>query len=142
MLKSLYEHEKGNRAIPDDVRKYCIDEQINEEYFRTFIRKNKLGGKSMKKNIITALLIMGIIGLGVSCVQNDGYKTGKGDDREAAATDATSEKVKWSAVFSDYKEKSGIKQPARFQAIWHYNDGDLLYFDGKDVVIQYNPKLL
>jgi len=60
------------------------------------------------------------------------------DDREAAAMDGTSEKVKWSAVFSDYKEKNGIKHPTRFQAIWHYDDGDFLYFDGKDVVIEYN----
>jgi hypothetical protein len=61
------------------------------------------------------------------------------NDREATATDGTSEKVKWSVVFSDYKETKGIKKPTGFQAIWHYNDGDLLYFDGKDVVLEFNP---
>ncbi|MDD4146007.1 MAG: hypothetical protein PHS83_02740 [Clostridia bacterium] len=61
------------------------------------------------------------------------------DDREATATDGTSEKVKWSVVFSEYEETKGIKKPTGFQAIWHYDDGDLLYFDGKDVVLEYNP---
>lgn len=61
------------------------------------------------------------------------------NDREATTTDGTSEKVKWSVVLSEYKEIKGIKKPTVFQAIWHYNDGDLLYFDGKDVVIEFNP---
>ena len=62
------------------------------------------------------------------------------DDREAATTDGTSEKVKWSVVLSDYEKIKGIKKPTRFQAIWHYDDGDLLYFDGKDVVIEFDYK--
>jgi len=53
------------------------------------------------------------------------------DDREAVATDNKSEKIKWSAIFSEYKESNGIKKPTGFQAVWHYKDGDLLYFDGK-----------
>jgi len=61
------------------------------------------------------------------------------NDREATATDGTSEKVKWSVVLSEYKETKGIKKPTVFQAIWHYDDGGLLYFDGKDVVIEFNP---
>lgn len=59
------------------------------------------------------------------------------DDREVIATDGTSEKVKWSAVCSEYAETNGIKKPTVFQAIWHYDEGDLVYFDGKDVVIEY-----
>lgn len=61
------------------------------------------------------------------------------NDREAA-TDGTSEEVKWSIVLNEYKETKGINRPTGFQAIWHYDDGDLLYFDGKDVVIEYDPK--
>ena len=60
------------------------------------------------------------------------------DDREAAALDGTSEKVKWSAVFSEYAEKDGIRKPAVLQAVWHYDDGDLVYFDGKDIEIQFD----
>ncbi len=63
------------------------------------------------------------------------------DDREAVSTDGKSEKIRWSVVFSDYREKDGIRQPSGFQAVWHYDDGDLVYFDGKDVMVEYNPKL-
>ena len=58
------------------------------------------------------------------------------DDREVISTDGTSEKVKWSAVCSEYEKTNGIKKPSVFQAIWHYDDGDLIYFDGKDTVIK------
>lgn len=60
------------------------------------------------------------------------------NDREATATDGKSEKVKWSVVFSDYAETGGLLKPTRFQAIWHYDDGDLSYFDGHDVVIEFD----
>lgn len=63
------------------------------------------------------------------------------DDREAVSTNGKSEKVRWSVVFSDYKKKDDISQPTRFQAIWHYDDGDLIYFDGEDVLIEYDQKL-
>ena len=61
------------------------------------------------------------------------------DDREATSFDGEGEKVKWSVVFGGYEETGGIKMPTKFQAIWHYDDGDLLYFDAKDVVIEFSP---
>lgn len=60
------------------------------------------------------------------------------DDREATATDGACEKVKWSAVFSRYVETNGIKRPTVLQAIWHYDNGELIYFDGKDIVIEFD----
>lgn len=59
------------------------------------------------------------------------------DDREAASTDGTSEKVKWSIVCGEYKEINGIKKPTFFQAIWNYDDGDLVYFDGEGTITEY-----
>jgi L-rhamnose mutarotase len=61
-------------------------------------------------------------------------------DREAVAADGTSEKVKWTAVCSEYVETNGIKKPTVLKAIWHYDDGDLVYFDGKDVVIEFDTR--
>ena len=58
-------------------------------------------------------------------------------DREAASTDGTSEKVKWSVVCNEYKEINGIRKPTVFQAIWNYDDGDLVYFDGKGTITEY-----
>lgn len=62
------------------------------------------------------------------------------NDREAVKTNGASKKVRWSAIFGEYRDTQGIKKPTRLQAIWHYDDGDLLYFDGKDALIEYNPK--
>lgn len=59
------------------------------------------------------------------------------DDREAASADGKSEKVKWSIVCSEYQEMSGIKKPTVFKAIWNYDDGDLVYFDGKGTITEY-----
>ncbi|HBR03880.1 MAG TPA: hypothetical protein DD738_14870 [Ruminiclostridium sp.] len=61
------------------------------------------------------------------------------DDREVTATDGTSEKIKWSAVCSEYVETNGVKRPTALQAIWHYDNGDLVYFDGRDIVIEFDP---
>lgn len=60
------------------------------------------------------------------------------DDRSAIATDGSSQTVKWSVVCDEYIEVNGIKRPTAFQAIWHYDDGDLVYFDGKGIISEYN----
>lgn len=59
------------------------------------------------------------------------------DDREAASMDGASEKVKWSVVCNEYKEINGIRKPTVYQAIWNYDDGDLVYFDGKGIITDY-----
>ncbi|MPN40055.1 hypothetical protein SDC9_187590 [bioreactor metagenome] len=60
------------------------------------------------------------------------------NDRTNTAIDGTSQQVAWSAILSDYKDMNGIKQPTILQAIWHYESGDLLYFDSDNVVIEYH----
>jgi len=57
------------------------------------------------------------------------------NDRVFTATDGTTDKVTWSTVSSDYQEKDGIKTPTEFKAIWEYKDGDLVYFDGKGLIL-------
>lgn len=53
------------------------------------------------------------------------------NDREAVGTDGKSENVPWTAKCSDYiVSESGIKYPSKFTAIWNYEDGDFVYFDG------------
>jgi hypothetical protein len=63
------------------------------------------------------------------------FETG---DRTSVSADGSSEKAKWSVVCGEYTESDGIKKPTYFQAIWHYKDGDLVYFDGKGVITAYN----
>lgn len=59
------------------------------------------------------------------------------NDRWADKGDGTFEKVRWSALCSNYKEKNGIKQPTNFKAVWHYDDGDLVYFDSSNMKIEF-----
>ncbi|MNN30867.1 hypothetical protein D3C81_1445300 [compost metagenome] len=59
------------------------------------------------------------------------------EDREAISMDGKREQVTWTAVISDYKEHNGVKLPTKLQAIWNYDEGDLLYFDGQNVAIEY-----
>lgn len=59
------------------------------------------------------------------------------EDREAVSMDGKVEKVKWTAACNEYKEINGIRQPVSFQAIWHYDEGDLIYFDGKNIEIEF-----
>lgn len=59
------------------------------------------------------------------------------DDRSAVASDGSSKRVKWSVVYDAYKEANGIKRPTAFRAVWHYDDGDLVYFDGKGTITGY-----
>lgn len=60
------------------------------------------------------------------------------DDRVATETDGTTKKVKWTAICSGYKESDGIKKPTVLKAIWHYNEGDQVYFNGDQIRIEYD----
>lgn len=59
------------------------------------------------------------------------------EDREVASIDGTSEKVKWSVICNKYQEINGIRKPTVFQAIWHYDDGNLVYFDGVGIITEH-----
>lgn len=61
------------------------------------------------------------------------------NDRSLVSSDGTSEYVKWSALCKDYKlSDNGIKYPTKFQAVWNFDDGDFVYFDGNISKIQYD----
>lgn len=61
------------------------------------------------------------------------------NDRAVTSPDGTMEYVKWSAVCEGYqKNENGIMLPTSFQAVWNYDDGDFIYFDGKISNISYN----
>lgn len=53
------------------------------------------------------------------------------NDRAVIGTDGASEFVPWSAVCGNYRiGTDGINHPTSFQAVWNYQDGDFVYFDG------------
>lgn len=54
------------------------------------------------------------------------------NDRMAVGFDGSKQSIPWSAVCEGYqKNENGILKPTRFKAVWHYPEGDLVYFDGK-----------
>ena len=59
------------------------------------------------------------------------------NDRMAATFDGRLEQIPWTAQCSDYTTVDGMRVPGRLKATWHYPEGDLLYFDGKDVQITF-----
>lgn len=59
------------------------------------------------------------------------------EDRTAADFNGNMEQIPWSAVCENYKEDNGIKKPTSFKAMWHYPEGDQVYFDCNNVKITY-----
>ena len=44
---------------------------------------------------------------------------------------------RWTAVVADYKVINGINIPTKFQGIWNYDSGDLIYFNSNGMKITY-----
>jgi len=59
------------------------------------------------------------------------------DDRMATGMDGKKEQVRWTAILADYRLQGDLLLPSTLQAVWNYPEGDLLYFDAKDVSIEY-----
>ncbi len=62
------------------------------------------------------------------------FKTG---DRVATDADGSTRVAEWSANCSNYQTVNGIKQPSLLQAIWHFPEGDFLYFNGDGVIFEF-----
>lgn len=60
------------------------------------------------------------------------------NDREYTDTKGNVQKIKWSAICEGYRETDGIKFPSRLKALWHFETGDLIYFDGRDISVKYD----
>lgn len=51
------------------------------------------------------------------------------NDRVATNMDGSAREAAWSAIYSDYQNINGLKQPRVLQSIWHYPEGDCVYFN-------------
>lgn len=59
------------------------------------------------------------------------------EDRMATGMDGSRQKVRWTAILADYRRQGELFLPSTLQAVWNYPEGDFLYFDGRDVAIEY-----
>ncbi len=59
------------------------------------------------------------------------------DRMMADETTGTTQSVDWECIAEDYKEIDGIKYPTRLKAVWHEEQGDLVYFDSNQFKVTY-----
>lgn len=61
------------------------------------------------------------------------------NDRTSVDMNGVVREAEWSAIYSDYKSMGGIKQPRVLTSVWHYSEGDLVYFNQNksEVVFEY-----
>ncbi len=50
-------------------------------------------------------------------------------DRVATDMNGLTTEAEWSAIIYEYKEIKGLKYPDKLQSIWHYEEGDSIYFN-------------
>ncbi|MDD7794284.1 DUF6544 family protein [Clostridium sp. 'White wine YQ'] len=62
------------------------------------------------------------------------------EDREYNDGKGNSRIEKWSAICGEYKEVNGIKYPSVLQGVWNFEKSDLVYFDGKNMKIEYDVR--
>lgn len=60
-------------------------------------------------------------------------------DRVAVDMDGTERQAEWTAVLDDYRERDGLRLPTVLQSVWHFPEGDFLYFNENkaEVVFEY-----
>ena len=57
MLKSLYEFEKSDRTIYDNIHEYCLTEKVNEEQLRVSVtKKNRIESLQKMLRVFRRLL--------------------------------------------------------------------------------------
>lgn len=80
----------------------------------------------------------GITASGIfSFAENGEMRSFTTNDRMAVDFNGNSAQAPWSAVCDNYKEVNGLRVPTSLKAIWHYSEGEQVYFDGNSVDIKY-----
>lgn len=81
-------------------------------------------------HVKASILWHGIQASGVFTFNENGellsFRTG---DRVATDMNGKERIAEWSAIFSEYHSVNGLLQPAVIQSIWHYPEGDCVYFN-------------
>ena len=93
--------------------------------------------ESIDKDLVKATITYkNISGSGVFTFSDGGlFQSFSTDERAAVSPDGKTEYPKWSVVVEDYQNIKGINLPKKVKAIWHLNDGDLVYFDANNFEI-------
>ena len=129
--------EKMNRACLATWLAECL--MVPHAALQDFVQWEAIDATRAKATICW----QGISASGVFCFAENGelleFYT---DDRAAIDMQGKETKARWSALFLDYHMVNGLLQPQVIQSIWHYTEGDLVYFNENRVPIhiQYQIK--
>ncbi len=71
--------------------------------------------------------------------ENGLMKSFRTKDRVATGADGSRREAEWSAVILDYEYVNGLRKPKVLQSIWHFPEGDSIYFNENKaaVIIEY-----
>jgi hypothetical protein len=59
------------------------------------------------------------------------------NDRSVTEDDGSFTPLPWTALMGDYRERNGLLLPTSLKAVWHYPDGDRVYFDSRNATFDY-----
>jgi hypothetical protein len=116
----------------------CLSESL---LFPNFALQDFISWSEIDENHAKAIIsYYGISASGIFTFDSNGAMTSfTTDDREYTDMKGNIQKVKWSVVCEDYKDVNGIKYPSTLKAVWHFETtGDLVYFEGSNIAIEYN----
>lgn len=89
-------------------------------------------------HVKATITYQGVSGSGIFTFNEAGeVTTFTTNDRQATTFDGEVKQVPWTAVYGEYQVSNGINLPTIFQAIWNFEEGDLLYFDGQGTKITF-----
>ena len=91
------------------------------------IKWEAVDGASVKATITCN----GISGSGIFTFGDDGFM--KSFYTYERGNDGKKKYHKWSAVYENYAERDGVYYPEEVKAIWHGDDGDLVYFHANKI---------
>lgn len=80
----------------------------------------------------------GISASGIFTFDEDGlWISFKTSDRVATSMDGSKREADWSAIIEDYVENNGVLQPRVVKSIWHYPEGDFVYFNENNAYVTF-----
>jgi len=81
----------------------------------------------------------GVSGSGVFTFSEDGLlRSFYTDERALIQSNGKTSYPGWSAVLEDYRQVDGIYLPKDIKAVWHGDDGDLVYFHERDLKVRFD----
>lgn len=57
-------------------------------------------------------------------------------DRTATDMQGVARQAEWSGIYSHYQKTNGVMQPTVLQSIWHYPEGDCVYFNENKSIVK------